>query len=93
MELLRKDRATSRARHEIIAVAESLGFGVSQIRDYVVRTPGEYRNTPWHAVILECPCGTTKTLHVSRPMVWDGLTKHLRDHLVRDGLITEEAPA
>jgi hypothetical protein len=87
MDLMRKDHATNRARYEILHAAEKLGFGVSQIRDYTVRTPGEYRNTPWHAVVLECPCGTTKTLHVSRPKVYDGLVEHLRDHLVRDGLL------
>jgi hypothetical protein len=87
MELLRKDKHTSKARLQIQSVAKDLGFDVTQIRDYTVRTPGEYRNTPWHAVVLECPCGTTKTLHVSRPLVWDGLRDHLRDHLVRDGLL------
>ena len=87
MELLRKDKPTTAARQMIHYAAAALGFGVSQIRDYTVRTPGEYRNTPWHAVVLECPCGTTKTLHVSRPKVYDGLVEHLRDHLVRDGLL------
>ncbi len=75
-----------RAHWLIREEARRLRFGVVEIRDYVVRVPGTYANEPWYAVVLDCPCGREKTLHLKAASVPD-LREHLREHLVRDGLI------
>ena len=66
--------------------AAELGFTVRSIAPYLRREPGAPRNVPWYLVTLDCPCGRTKRLHVSR-----AASRHMRaalaDHLRADGLL------
>lgn len=73
--------------------AHELGFWVESATRYVRRVPGEPRNETWYETVLLCPCGALKRLHVKASSLPD-LRAHLRDHLIRDGLLEgEKSPA